>query len=103
MNATFAVTNMAIICGYVFLALAVVPYMGLTRATKLWGAAFFILCAATHFELAFHSFTRTSIGLSDESITLHMIGVHIAQAVSVAGFVRGLYREFAIPRAPRRT
>lgn len=101
MNATFAVANMVIICGYIFLALAVVPYMSITRGTKLWGAAFFILCAMTHFELAFHSFTRTSIGLSDESITLHMIGLHIAQAISVWGFVSGLYREFAIPRAPK--
>lgn len=99
MTHVFTITNVVIILGYIFVAFAVVPYMEIRTWTKVWGAIFFFFCALTHMELALHAYTETGLGFDTRGIDFHMHFVHIVQAISVWGFVTGLYREFVIPRA----
>ena len=100
---TFTIENLVIVLGYIFMAFAVVPYMQISTSTKVWGSLFFFFCALTHIELAVHSYTQESLGFPDKSIDLHMHLIHFVQALSVWGFVHGLYREFVTPRVKGRT
>lgn len=98
-NDVFAVENLAIVVGYIFLAFAVVPYMQIQPWTKVWGTLFFFTCGLTHTELAIHAYLEDGLGFADGDIDLHMHLIHLVQAASVWGFVHGLYREFVIPKA----
>lgn len=95
----FTFNNFVIVVGYVFVGVAVIPYMEIRPWTKFWGSIFFLTCGLTHLELAFHSYLKEELGFSDGGIAAHMQVVHAVQAFSVLGFVRGLYHEFVIPKA----
>lgn len=98
----FALLNLVIVFGYLFVAFFVMPYMDIRKWTKIWGALFFLTCALTHIELATHAYLNEPFGFLAGHVDWHMWLVHIPQAFSVWGFVTGLYREFVIPKATGR-
>ncbi len=84
-----AIENLAIAAGYVGIGAYVAPKfdaaatgLGL-RLTKLSALVFFLTCAMTHTELAFHVFTDQP----DWMISPHFIIVHGLQAVAAPAFL----------------
>ena len=93
----FAISNFVIVGGYLFVAFFVVPGMKITRKTQIWGSVFFITCASTHLELALHTVTQETLGVAAGHMAPHFLIIHVVQALSVWGFVVGLWREFVAP------
>ena len=91
----FATTNLTILAGYMFAAVAVGPrFRGVDFTTKVAGFWFFALCGITHLELALHAlFTKDGITL-DDFTSFHMVVMHAAQAWSIWAFLTGLSRYF---------
>lgn len=93
----FALSNLAIVAGYAFIAVRVAPLfmrrvgVGLW-STRLGGVAFFVLCGATHLWIALAGMSDQHMGCEMATST-HMQVVHTAQAVAVWAFVIGLYLE----------
>lgn len=91
MRYLFAIINLGIFCGYVFLSAFIAPKLKVEYLiTKIGGALFFLTCGLTHLELAAHSWSNTPFDLT----SWHMLAVHVPQLLSVWLFVGGLYKEF---------
>jgi hypothetical protein len=93
----FALTNLAIVAGYLFIAVTVAPLFMKRVGVSLWttrlgGIAFFLLCGATHLWIAMAGMSDQHMGCEMATSTTMQI-VHTAQAVAVWAFVIGLYVE----------
>lgn len=86
------ITNLGITLGYLLCAVAVLPYVSVSRWwIKVSGILFFVTCGITHASMGLGSV------VGDHSIVFHsapMIINHIIQVVAVWVFVAGLYLEF---------
>lgn len=93
----FAVANLTIFVGYLFIGFVIVPNIAVRlMLTKVGGFFFFATCGLTHLELAVHSFVDN--GLPRGTLTAgHMQAIHVVQAFAIVLFVTGLYREFVKP------
>lgn len=91
----FVLENLAIVTGYAFLALFVVPRVSITlRRTRIGGIGFFLTCATTHLDQALHSAFEADEKYGTIAAEWHMLLVHGAQVLFVIMFVSGLYVEF---------
>lgn len=90
----FAVSNLTITLGYVFLSAYVVPRIAvrLTR-TKIGGAGFFLLCGLHHLDNVYHALFQGQQSVRGVSVQLHMLMIDVPQAVFIWMFVSGLYVE----------
>jgi hypothetical protein len=93
----FALENLTICAGYLFVAVAVAPLflrkVGVRSwATKLGGVGFFLLCGLTHLQMALKALFSPA---GHESMVTHwwMHAIHGPQAIAVWVFVVGLYIE----------
>lgn len=90
----FVMANVLITCGYIYLAVQVVPRVRVTlRRTKIGGIGFFLLCAGTHLDMAYHALFYPGKSIQDMFISPEMLAIHVPQAVAVWLFVTGLYVE----------
>lgn len=94
---SFAIENLVITAGYVFMAVKVAPLFmrkfGVRYwATKAGGIGFFLLCGLTHADMARAALFGGGMG-HDMAAELHMHLIHGPQAVAVWMFVVGLYVE----------
>jgi hypothetical protein len=92
----FALENLAICAGYVFVAFVVAPLfmrkVGVRyRTTRVGGIGFFLLCGLTHGDMAFEALFATAHEPMAAQWWMHAI--HGPQAVAVWAFVIGLYLE----------
>ena len=79
----FAALNAAIALAYVTIGVRIVPGLRIRPAGKIFGALFFLTCAGTHTDLAYHS-------LSDHPAFFrepHMWAIHGTQAVVDWAFI----------------
>lgn len=89
----FIITNIVIFCSYAIIAYFVVPSLNVTyKITKYSGFAFFLTCALTHLDLAWHAMFGIVLDRA-EFISWHMLGIHIPQAIAVSVFTYSLYKE----------
>lgn len=90
---TFVASNIAICIGYSFVALFVVPLLPVQALTRAGALAFFLLCGLTHAEMVIHTFAsqheKWGLILRED----HMLIVHVLQAISVAIFATGFFRD----------
>lgn len=104
----FALANIAIVGGYLFIAATVAPLfmkkVGVSLwATRLGGIAFFILCGWTHLWIALGGMSDQHMGCEMATSTSMQV-VHTLQAVAVWTFVIGLYLELTdVAWRPRET
>lgn len=85
--AQFVVANVVIAFGYVFFAANVIKLLPVRGRTKVAGAAFFALCAATHLDMNYHLLFEPSEGMLDAAPRLHMQLIHVPQAFAIWAFV----------------
>lgn len=98
-HAVFEAANLAIVLGYLVLALYLAPRLDVRyKRTKMGGAFFFALCAATHLGLT----VRTHYGWEFDGDHPAWLAVHILQAFAVWLFIDGLYREYVDRRTAHR-
>lgn len=94
MISLFAISNLGITLGYVFLAAFVVPKVRVhLLRTRLGGVGFFLLCGLHHLENV-----AMTLFMGHESVHMamtswHMIVIDVPQVVCVWMFVSGLYLE----------
>jgi hypothetical protein len=94
----FFLSNLGIIAGYGAAAIslafahklfpAICHFLG--RWTRVAGVSFFVLCALTHAEMAFHIIVQEPLlnaGPGEEPIPWHMVLIHAPQAVSILAFL----------------
>lgn len=94
----FAVTNLGIMAGYIFVATSVAPFFRVDFDTKVGAILFFATCATTHLELALHTLYDTD-GFSKEDLTSwHMMIIHTVQVTAIWRFVLGLRKAAIIDR-----
>lgn len=95
MNQTLFITsNLVITFGYVFLAAVVMPRATVRLKRTRWGGiVFFVTCGLTHLEMIYHYAFAASEPVRDVYSELHMLLIHIPQAIAVWAFVTGLYLE----------
>lgn len=90
----FFLSNVGILAGYLFVGLVIIPKAHVHLARTKWGGGiFFVACALTHAELAFHALVQGSMDV-DDLLSVHMVVIHLIQAVALWVFVSGLYVEF---------
>lgn len=94
----FILSNVAIVAGYLFVAVFVAPRFRIrSLATRVGGVGFFLLCGMTHASLAYYALQSDSHaghgmgGASDVDVAMFVI--HVLQAPAVWVFVVGLYVE----------
>lgn len=89
----FYLSNLVIVSGYLAAALVITRRKkGLSRAVRVAGLAFFLLCGLTHIELALHAYGETLIGV-DGGVSWHMLAIHIPQGLSIWAFLWALQRD----------
>lgn len=94
----YAISNIGIALGYIFICLVVVPSFPVRLLqTKIGGGFFFLTCGLTHAHLAYHGFVKNSINHRDLFSTIN----HIVQVFAVWVFIWGLYQEFVRPKNVR--
>jgi len=95
MKLAFAIANIGIFCGYLFISTIVVPNIAVERiSTKVGGFFFFLTCGLTHLEQAVHIYDT---GGGNFLTSWHMSAVHLTQVIAVWVFIYGLYYEFVVP------
>lgn len=96
----FALFNMIIFGGYVFIAFYVAPRLKVQWwVTKVGSIGFFLTCGLTHAHLGLHAAAKQSISLPDMTAWTSML-IHGTQAIFVWMFVLGLYKEVLNGWAP---
>lgn len=89
----FALANVTIAAGYLFITFAVAPHFVVRRvATRVGSLAFFATSAITHLELTRHTFASGEVIL-DSPYNWLMLGTQVVQAVAVWVFIGGLWAE----------
>jgi len=93
----FALTNLAIVAGYLFIAAVVAPLFLRKIGVGLWstrigGVGFFFLCGTTHLWIALSGMSDQHMGC-EMAASGWMQAVHTLQALAVWAFVIGLYLE----------
>lgn len=87
----FYVSNLIIVAGYLTAAALIVRRKGVASGmswrTLIGGLSFFVLCGATHIELAIHAFLNEPLIPLDGRVEWHMLVIHIVQAASIWGFL----------------
>ena len=91
----FAALNGTIALAYVTIGLRIVPNLRIRPAGKVFGALFFVTCAATHTDLAIHSLTEHPAFFREP----HMWPIHGTQAVVDWAFI---YLMLIRPARPHR-
>jgi len=91
----FALVNLIIVAGYLYLAFEVLPQSPLLKLkrTRWGGTAFYLLCGHTHVELAVHALAEQAITM-DVLTSWHMWPFHVAQALAVWFYISGINIEF---------
>lgn len=92
----FALENLAICAGYLFVAVKVAPLFMRKVGVRYWwtkvgGIGFFLLCGLTHGEMAWRALFDHGMPVMVTELHAHLI--HAPQAVCVWMFVIGLYVE----------
>jgi len=92
----YALLNIGITAGYIFVAFAVAPHFDLKRQwTIVAGMFFFVTCGLTHLEMAYHALLNSHhVTLSNFSLVNHTV-----QVIAVWAFVTGLYLEYVTDQA----
>lgn len=95
----FYVSNLFIVAGYLTAATLIVRRKGVASTmswrTLIGGLSFFVLCGATHVELAFHAFVNEPLIPADGHVEWHMLIIHILQAASIWGFLWAVLHDAA--------
>jgi hypothetical protein len=90
------IVNIVIALGYVGIAWFIVPRFDIAgsasgaRWARFWGTVFFVTCAMTHLEIAYHFVTNTPLFVESDPFSLTVIihvFVHIAQAIAAPMFL----------------
>ncbi len=90
----FVASNLAIVVGYVFLAVYVIPRVTVRlKRTKIGGVGFFLLCGLHHLDNVLHVLLQPNANVRHSMLELHMLLIDVPQAVCVWLFVTGLYVE----------
>lgn len=90
MNIFFALLNFGITLGYLFVAVAVIPHMALSRMwVRAAAVGFFVTCGITHMEMAVYALLN-----QHHIFTTFTVVNHSVQVIAVWAFVIGLYLEF---------
>lgn len=90
----FALANLTITLGYIYLALVVLPRIRVTLLqTKIGGVGFFLLCGLTHTDMALTALFDPDMSMGAMATSWHALAIHLPQAVCVWLFVTGLYIE----------
>lgn len=90
----FAISNIGITLGYVFLAAVVVPRATVRlNRTRIGGIGFFLLCGLHHLENVAHVLFEPEEPTDHTMLSLHMLVIDIPQMIFVWLFVTGLYLE----------
>lgn len=92
----FALENLTICAGYLFVAVKVAPLFMRKFGVRYWstkvgGIGFFLLCGLTHADQAYRALFAG--GMPGMAADWHMHLIHAPQAVCVWMFVIGLYVE----------
>lgn len=90
----FYAGNVVIVAGYLTAAIIITrrrgmrPFAGRMRLrTWLAGLGFFLLCGATHAEMALHTWMGERLLRDDGTISWHMVAIHVVQAVAIWCFL----------------
>ena len=91
----FYAGNIVIVAGYLTAAIILTRRRGLhpfasrmRLRTWLSGLGFFLLCGATHAEMAVHTLLDERMIHDDGTVSWHMVGIHVVQAVAIWCFLR---------------
>lgn len=90
----FYAGNVVIVAGYLTAAIIITrrrglqPLAGRMRLrTWLSGLGFFLLCGATHLEMALHTYLQHRVLRDDGTVSWHMVAIHVVQAVAIWCFL----------------
>lgn len=78
-----AAVNVGIAAAYLVIGGVIIPQLRLRRWAGLFAIGFFVTCALTHFDVAFHAVTEHTHWM----IEPHMWAIHVAQLVVDWGFI----------------
>jgi len=95
MTVMYALFNLAITAGYIFVGVTVAPSFDLKRNwAKVGGIVFFITCGLTHLEMAFYALSSQVAHSAHLGISFFSFANHFIQVIAVWTFVVGLYLEY---------
>lgn len=90
----FYASNIVILFGYLLAAILITVRRGLRpfanrMRLRTWisGLGFFLLCGATHAEMALHTWMGERMIRGDGTVSWHMVTVHVVQAVAIWCFL----------------
>lgn len=90
----FAIVNVTITVGYLWLSVVVLPNLPLRLArTKIGGVGFFLLCGLTHTHMAVGVLIHPQMSVVEMATSWLSLAIHVPQAVCVWMFVTGMYIE----------
>ncbi len=89
----FVVSNLFIMAGYVFVAFRVLPLFPIRLVSKAGSVSFFLLCASTHGDQLYHTLTDQTETWGEISGSVHMLVIHVPQAIAVWVFAVGFFRD----------